>query len=192
MEKQTKIIATISDLRCDVEFIRALFNEGMNVARLNSAHMDIEGFDRVIGNIRTVSNQIGILIDTKGPEVRTTKSESPIEIRTSDRIKIKGDPNMVSSKEMIAVSYKDFVNDVNVGADILFDDGEIDVKVLAKEEDYLLCEALNDGVLGSRKSVNVPGVRINLPSLTERDKRNILYAIDKKIDFIAHSFVRNR
>lgn len=66
MEKQTKIIATISDLRCDVEFIRALFNEGMNVARLNSAHMDIEGFDRVIGNIRTVSNQIGILIDTKG------------------------------------------------------------------------------------------------------------------------------
>ncbi len=192
MEKQTKIIATISDLRCDVEFIRALFNEGMNVARLNSAHMDIEGFDRVIGNIRTVSNQIGILIDTKGPEVRTTKSESPIEIRTSDRIKIKGDPNMVSSKEMIAVSYKDFVNDVNVGADILFDDGEIDVKVLAKEEDYLLCEALNDGVLGSRKSVNVPGVRINLPSLTERDKRNILYAIDKKTDFIAHSFVRNR
>ena len=192
MEKQTKIIATISDLRCDVEFIRALFNEGMNVARLNSAHMDIEGFDRVIGNIRTVSNQIGILIDTKGPEVRTTKSESPIEIRTSDRIKIKGDPNMVSSKEMIAVSYKDFVNDVNVGADILFDDGEIDVKVLAKEEDYLLCEALNDGVLGSRKSVNVPGVRINLPSLTEKDRTNILYAIEKNIDFIAHSFVRNK
>lgn len=192
MEKQTKIICTISDIRCDVEFIRALYNEGMNVARLNSAHMDEEGFDRVIGNIRAVSNQIGILIDTKGPEVRTTKTESPIEIRTGDRIKIKGDPDQISSKEMIYVSYKDFVADVNVGTSVLFDDGEIGLKVLAKEEDYLLCEAQNDGVLGSRKSVNVPGTRINLPSLTEKDKKNILYAINKKIDFIAHSFVRNK
>jgi pyruvate kinase len=192
MEKQTKIIATISDKRCDVEFIRALYNEGMNVVRINSAHMDSEGFDLVIGNIRAVSNQIGILIDTKGPEVRTTKSEAPIEIKTNDKIKIKGDPDMISSKEMIAVSYKDFVKDVNIGADILFDDGEINVRVLDKEEDYLLCEAQNDGILGSRKSVNVPGVSIKLPSLTEKDKRNILYAIDKKIDFIAHSFVRSK
>lgn len=192
MEKQTKIIATISDIRCEVDFIRALYEEGMNVARLNSAHMNEEGFERVINNIRAVSNQIGILIDTKGPEVRTTACSSPIEIRTGDKIRIIGNPDMESTKELIAVSYKGFVDDVSLGAFVLFDDGEIEVKVLAKEDDCLLCEAQNDGMLGSRKSVNVPGVRINLPSLTEKDKKNILYAIEHKVDFIAHSFVRNK
>lgn len=192
MEKQTKIIATISDLRCEVDFIRALYNEGMNVARLNSAHMNEEGFERVINNIRAVSNQIGILIDTKGPEVRTTACSAPIEIRTGDKIKIVGNPEIESTKELIAVTYKNFVDDVNLGAFVLFDDGDIEVKVLAKEDGCLLCEAQNDGKLGSKKSVNVPGVRINLPSLTEKDKKNILYAIEHKVDFIAHSFVRNK
>ena len=192
MDKQTKIIATISDKRCDVGFIRDLYNEGMNVVRLNSAHLDANGFNKIINNVRAVSNQIGILIDTKGPEVRTSTTQEPIEINTGDRIKIVGNPDLETTKELIAVSYKNFVNDVDEGADILFDDGEIDLKVLTKTDDYLLCEALNDGTLGSRKSVNVPGVRINLPSLTERDKKNILYAIENKIDFIAHSFVRNK
>lgn len=192
MDKQTKIIATISDLRCEQKFIKSLYDEGMNVVRMNSAHIEEEGFDRIINNTRAVSNEIGILMDTKGPEVRTTKCDEPIEIKTGDILKMTGSPDQMSSKEMICVSYKDFVKDVTVGSDILFDDGEIDVKVLSKTDEYLLCEAMNDGTLGSRKSVNVPGVRINLPSLTEKDKKNILYAIERDIDFIAHSFVRNK
>lgn len=192
MDKHTKIIATISDLRCEKSFIESLYNEGMNVVRMNSAHIEESGFDRIINNTRAVSNGIGILMDTKGPEVRTTKCNEPIEIKTGDILKMTGNPEGETTKELIYVSYKDFVKDVTVGSDILFDDGEIDVKVISKTDDYLLCEAMNDGTLGSRKSVNVPGVRINLPSLTEKDKKNILFAIDRDIDFIAHSFVRNK
>jgi pyruvate kinase len=193
MPKSTKIVATISDKRCDVDFIRELYIEGMNVVRMNSAHLEKEGFLKIINNVRAVSNHIAILMDTKGPEVRTTIAENDgIEIKAGDVIKVVGNPDITSTYECIAVNYPFFVRDLQVGDDILFDDGEIDLKVESKTDDYLLCKAMNDGSLGSRKSVNVPGVRINLPSLTERDKRNILFAIENNIDFIAHSFVRNK
>lgn len=191
--KSTKIVATISDQRCDVNFIRELYIEGMNVVRMNSAHLQKEGFLKIINNVRAVSNHVAILMDTKGPEVRTTVAENDaIDIKSGDVIRVKGDPDTVSTNTCVCVNYPHFVRDLNVGDDILFDDGEIDLKVVDKEGDCLLCRALNDGVLGSRKSVNVPGVRINLPSLTERDKQNILFAIENNIDFIAHSFVRNK
>jgi pyruvate kinase len=193
MPKSTKIVATISDKRCDVDFIRELYIEGMNVVRMNSAHLDSDGFHKIINNVRAVSNHIAILMDTKGPEVRTTIAENDaIEITAGDTIKVVGNPDLMSTAECIAVNYPHFVRDLHVGDDILFDDGEIDLKVESKEKEFLLCKAMNDGTLGSRKSVNVPGVRINLPSLTERDKSNILFAIENNIDFIAHSFVRNK
>ena len=190
MLKQTKIVATISDKRCDVDFIRSLYQAGMNVVRLNSAHMEKEGFDRVIGNIRRVSNRIGILMDTKGPEIRTTVSTRPIDFHTGDRIKVKGNPSEETTHDYINVSYPNFVNDMKVGDIMLIDDGDLELIVVSKEADYLVCEVQNDATLGSRKSVNVPGVRINLPSLTEKDRRNILYCIENHVDFIAHSFVR--
>lgn len=193
MIKQTKIVATISDKRCDVEFIRQLYIEGMNVVRMNSAHLQKEGFMKIINNVRAVSPHIGILMDTKGPEVRTTvAANDQIVLKAGEQIKVKGAPDQQSTNECVCVSYPFFVRDVNVGDDILFDDGEIDIKVAAKDDEYLYCLVQNDGVLGSRKSVNVPGVRINLPSLTERDKVNIEIAIEQEIDFIAHSFVRNK
>lgn len=192
MLKHTKIVATISDKRCDVEFINDLFKEGMNVVRMNSAHLNEEGFAKIINNVRTVSKRIGILMDTKGPEVRTTICQEPIPFKTGDKIKIKGDPDGITTKDCIFVTYKNFVQNINIKGDVLIDDGEIELKVINKKEDYLLCEILNDAVLGSRKSVNVPGVRINLPSLTEKDRKNILFAIENDIDFIAHSFVRSK
>ncbi len=193
MTKSTKIVATISDKRCDVDFVRELYIEGMNVVRMNSAHLNKEGFTRIITNVRAVSKHIAILMDTKGPEVRTTVAENDaIEIKSGDIVKIVGNPDLTSTHECIAVNYPFFVRDLKIGDDVLFDDGEIDLKVQSKTDDYLLCVAQNEGVLGSRKSVNVPGVRINLPSLTERDKENILFAIEMDIDFIAHSFVRNK
>ena len=193
MTKSTKIVATISDKRCDVDFVRELYIEGMNVVRMNSAHLNKEGFTKIINNVRAVSKHIAILMDTKGPEVRTTVAENDaIEIKSGDIVKIVGNPDLTSTHECIAVNYPFFVRDLNIGDDVLFDDGEIDLKVQSKTDDYLLCVAQNEGILGSRKSVNVPGVRINLPSLTERDKENILFAIEMDIDFIAHSFVRNK
>lgn len=193
MLKQTKIVASISDLRCDVDFIRALYEAGMNVVRMNTAHANREGFERLIANVRTVSNRIAILMDTKGPEVRTTEcADGSIDFKTGDVVRIVGNPELKTTKDCIAVTYTDFVKDLNVGDEILMDDGELDLRVTEKTDEALTCEICNDATLGSRKSVNVPGVRINLPSLTEKDRNNILYAIEKDIDFIAHSFVRNK
>lgn len=192
--KKTKIVATISDQRCDVDFLRQLIGAGVNVVRLNTAHMDAKGFERVIGNVREVSNKVGILMDTKGPEVRTTLSEEPIKLVTGMPIRIGSEPSEVSTETKLNVSYAGFFDDITPGAKVLIDDGEIQLRVESKdfETRELVCTALNDAVLGSRKSVNVPGLRINLPSLTERDRTNILYAIEHGVDFIAHSFVRNR
>ena len=193
LSKSTKIVATISDLNCEVDFIRQLYAEGMNVVRMNSAHLKREGFLKIINNVREVSTNIALLMDTKGPEVRTTVVENDaLDLKTGDLIKVVGNPDIISNNECIGVNYPHFVRDINVGDDILFDDGEIDLKVESKTDEYLTCVVLNDGVLGSRKSVNIPGVRINLPSLTERDKENILFAIELNLDFIAHSFVRNK
>ncbi len=190
--KQTKIVASISDLRCEEDFIRSLFEAGMNVVRMNTAHGTQEGMTKLIANVRRVSNSIALLIDTKGPEVRTTTIDGgadTITFHAGDRVRIVGKPELLTTREQIAVSYPNFVRDLKLGADVLIDDGEIEMKVVEKGGDYLTCEVLNESVLGHRKSVNVPGVRINLPSLTEKDKRNIQFAIDNNLDFIAHSFV---
>ena len=191
MNKFTKIVATISDKRCEVEFIKALHEVGMNAVRLNTAHLDFEGLNKIINNVRKVSDEIAILIDTKGPEIRTTICDGIISLKTGNTIWLRGEPDKKSTSECINVSYPRIAEDVAVGSHILIDDGEIDLIVKESDGSALLCEIINNGQLGSRKSVNVPGVRINLPSLTERDLDYIDYAIDNKIDFIAHSFVRN-
>lgn len=191
MKKNTKIVASISDRRCSVDFIRELYEAGMNVVRMNTAHASKEGFDEIINNVRTVSDQIAILIDTKGPEVRTLASNQDyIEFKTGDIVKVKGSSQGTTTKECIYVSYAKFVEDLSVGKQILIDDGDMELLVKEKNSEELVCEVCNDAVLGNRKSVNVPGVRINLPSLTDKDRNNILYAIESNIDFIAHSFVR--
>ncbi len=194
MTKHTKIVATISDKRCDVEFIKALFEAGMNVVRMNSAHLSEEGFATIINNVRAVSPEIGILMDTKGPEIRTTSNleDKNIAIKTGDILRFVGNPDQITTSDCISCTYPNLVNDIKPGTDLLIDDGEIDLKVVEKTNEYLVCEAQNDGVMGSRKSINIPGVRINLPSLTEKDKKNILLAIDYGVDFIAHSFVRSK
>lgn len=192
MYKKTKIVATISDARCDVGLIQRLYDAGMNVVRLNTAHQGPEGMKRVIDNVREVSSHLAILVDTKGPEVRTTATDSPIEYHKGDIVTIVGDPTIKTTRSTIAVTYKDFVKDVAVGAHILIDDGDLGIIVDEKDHSSLICHVENDATLGSRKSVNVPGTRINLPALTERDKVNINFAIDYDVAFIAHSFVRSK
>ncbi len=191
MHKHTKIVATISDKRCEVAFLKDLFEAGMNVARLNSAHLNEEGFLKIINNIREVSDEIAILVDTKGPEIRTTFAEATLELKIGELIKIVGDPTGITSRETVYISYPDITEEMKIGDDILIDDGEIDLKVIEVNKDYLMCKVMNDGVIGSRKSVNIPGVRINLPAITERDKKFIELSEKYEVDFIAHSFVRN-
>lgn len=189
--KQTKIVASISDRKCDKEFIRKLFFAGVNVVRMNTAHATPDGIKNIIKNVREVSPHLALMIDTKGPEVRTTGVEEPIEYKAGDTVRIFGRPEIDSTHDILNVSYPDFAKDVKVGDDILFDDGEIDMKVTGCDGPMVIAEVQNDGVLGAHKSVNVPGEHIDLPAITKKDHDNILLAIEQDIDFIAHSFVRS-
>jgi len=166
--------------------------------------MTPEGITEVINNTRTVSKDVAVLLDTKGPEVRTTVlsgnseykaqhgKDLKIEFKPGDKVTFMANPDAESNNDTINVNYVNFVKDVPVGARILLDDGALEFIVEAKENEKLLTTCQNSGKLGSRKSVNVPGVRIDLPSLTEKDRRNILHIIPQNIEFIAHSFVRNK
>ncbi len=189
--KQTKIVASISDRRCDVDFIRQLFNAGVNVIRMNTAHASEEGIKNIIRNVREVSRHIGILIDTKGPEIRTTGCEGHIEYKAGDVVKLFGRPEIDSTHDIVNLSYENFAADVQEGDHVLFDDGALDMVVIGINGPAVIAQVTNDGVLGSHKSVNVPGRHIDLPALTNKDRKNIMLAIEQDIDFIAHSFVRS-
>jgi len=192
MIKKTKIVATISDKMSTPEFIKSLFDEGMDVVRMNTAHQSREGALKVIADVRSVSEKIALLIDTKGPEVRTSKTENIVKLEKGQQILIKGNPDKESNQDCIYVSYKDFVKDIPDNADILIDDGYVELKVIDKKEDALLCEAKNDGEVNGRKSVNVPNVSFNLPTISKKDREFIQLAIEEDLDFIAHSFVRSK
>ena len=189
--KHTKIVATISDKRCEVEFIRQLFNAGMNVARLNTAHISIESAVTMINNIRAVSDKIGILVDTKGPEIRTVGIDEPINVTEGDTIKIKGGQGQ-SDNEIIFVSYKQIQAEVPAGNQILIDDGDLALEVIEKSDEYLTCRVGNSGQIKNKKSINTPGVSVDLPSISEKDVEFIEFSAKNDVDFIAHSFVRNK
>lgn len=193
-DKKTKIICTISDLHCEVGFLRSLYASGMNVVRINSAHATPEGAQKIVDNVREVSDKIAILIDTKGPEVRLTKMEETdgIDVRQGDTIYICDDTDGISGKEALYTNCKTFVNDVPTGSRILIDDGSVELLVRSKTSERLECVVRNSGVIKGKKSINVPNVHISLPSLTEKDKVFVKWAIDNDIDFIAHSFVRTQ
>ncbi|MCK5612808.1 pyruvate kinase [Candidatus Pacearchaeota archaeon] len=191
--KNTKIIATVSDLKCDIPFLKELVKNGVNIIRLNTAHQTIEDTLGCVKKIRTVSNKIPIIIDTKGPEIRTTPLlTDPIEVKRGDKIIFRGDVSKKTSNACIYVNYNKFARDVSSGSHILYDDGEIEFVVKRKKKDSLICEVLNDGTIKGKKSLNVPGISMDLPSLTKKDKNYVEFCIKHKIDFIAHSFIRNK
>lgn len=192
MKKKTKIIATISDKNCSVEFIKSLYNSGMNVVRINTAHANFEGAAKIIKDVKKVSDKIAILIDTKGPEIRTTAAENEITVNAGDIIKIKGNSNEISNNDCVYVSYNKFVNDIPVGCKILIDDGVIELIAKEKKEDFLLCEVQNSGSIQGKKSINIPSTHIKLPALSKKDINFINFACDNDLDFIAHSFVRKK
>jgi pyruvate kinase len=189
--KYTKIVATISDKRCEPEFIRQLFEAGMNVVRLNTAHISTESALAMINKVRSVSDQIGILVDTKGPEIRTVGLDNPIDVNEGDIIKVQGG-NGHSDNETLFVSYENIHKGVPVGNQILIDDGELAMTVIEQNENYLICKINNKGQIKNKKSINTPGVSVDLPSISEKDAEFIAFAAEHDVDFIAHSFVRNK
>ncbi|MFZ2286879.1 MAG: pyruvate kinase [Bacteroidales bacterium] len=192
LKKRTKIVATISDKNCEPDFLRSLHEAGMDVVRVNSAHLDTDGVKKIVTNVRSISDKIAILLDTKGPEIRTTICDEPVRFLKGQTVRIEGNVRAETTAEVINVNYDEIAKYVPVGATILIDDGELEIKILKSEGDSLAGRIENDGVLGSRKTVNIPQLRINLPSVSERDLAFIDLAVKLDIEFIAHSFVRSK
>lgn len=190
--KRTKIVATISDKRCDIDFLQELYQAGMDVVRLNTAHQTLDDAMKVIRNVRAVSNKIPLLVDTKGPEVRTRLIQVPVSVEKGEIIYVSGNEKLTSDKKLIHVSYENFVRDVHIGDKILIDDGDVELIVQEKLDERLEVMASNPGLIKDKKSVNVPGASMHLQSLSDKDRTFIEFAIDNHIDFIAHSFVRNK
>ena len=187
---RTKIVATIGRQN-DVEFIRSLYRAGAGTFRLNTAHQTPDETEGMIDRIREVSEKAAILIDTKGPEIRTIDLEPPLQIKEGDEIYVipRGE---TMEEPHFSVSYDRFCEDMKRGTEILIDDGEISMVIIDKKDHRLRCIVNNDGEIKNKKSVNVPNMPISLPSLSEKDEQYIHFAARKGIDFIAHSFVRNK
>src|SRR4030042_3201314 len=162
IKKRTKIVATISDKNCEPGFIRELYNAGMDVVRINSAHLNIEGALKIIRNTREISDKIAILGDTKGPEIRTTACEAPVKVEKGDTFLITGDPERISSDKELFVSLRTFASEVPPGSMGMIDDGDVEMKALKKDWDSLLCKALEAGIIESRKTVNGRGEKKHL------------------------------
>ena len=198
MIKRTKIVATLSAQRCTEELVRNLYRAGMNIVRINSAHASLENAAEIVRMVRSVSKSIPVMLDTKGPEIRVTRMSDAypdgIRFAAGDRVKVRGtsvQADIPSTPETIYMNVEHLVGDVPVGATILIADGEMELHVEAKNDAELTCRVMRDCTLRSRKSVNVPNVSIALPSVTEKDRKYIEWAVDNDIDFIAHSFVRS-
>ena len=194
--KKTKIVATMSDFRCTEEFVAKLFDAGMDVIRINSAHVTEEGATRIVETVHRVNPAIPIMIDTKGPEIRVTtiadEYGNSINFRTGDRVAVRGsDGSDFTTRKVVYMNVPSIVRDIPVGARMLIADGELEIRVVGKTDEELDCEFIVGGAMRSRKSVNVPGVSIDLPSVTEKDRRFIEWAVKNDVDFIAHSFVRS-
>ncbi len=192
--RKSKIVCTIGPASESLENIKKLILAGMNVARLNFSHGDFEEHGARITTIRQASKElnktVAILLDTKGPEIRTGKLEvEPIELVQDEYLtltteEILGDANRIS------ITYSNLPNDVQVGSTILIDDGLIGLTVVDIQGTEIKTRIVNGGTIKSKKGVNVPGVHISLPGITEKDTNDIIFGIEQDIDFIAASFVR--
>jgi len=192
--RKTKIVCTIGPASESLENTKKLIQAGMNVARLNFSHGDYEEHGNRIKTIRQASRELGktvaILLDTKGPEIRLGKlKEEPIELVQGETITLTTE-EILGDVHRIPVTYKELPNDVHVGSTILIDDGLIGLKVLDVQGTEIKCEIVNSGQIKSKKGVNVPGVAISMPGITEKDAADIRFGIEQNIDFIAASFVR--
>ncbi|SDX19589.1 pyruvate kinase [Paenibacillus sp. CF384] len=192
--RKTKIVCTIGPSSESLENTKKLINAGMNVARLNFSHGDFEEHGNRIKNIRQACSELGktvaILLDTKGPEIRLGKlKEEPIELNQGETITLTTE-EILGDKNRIPVTYANLPADVEVGSTILIDDGLIGLTVEEVQGTEILCRIVNSGPIKSKKGVNVPGVHISLPGITEKDANDIVFGIEQGIDFIAASFVR--
>ena len=194
--KKTKIICTMGPNTNDESLMRKLVQNGMDIARFNFSHGDHEeqkGRMDMLKKIREEENKpIAILLDTKGPEIRTgvLKDGKKVQLEAGETFTLTTD-EIVGDNKIVSITYKGLVEDVKAGSTILIDDGLIELKVKDKKGNNINCEVVNGGELGEKKGVNVPNVAIRLPAITDKDRDDLKFGVEQGVDFIAASFVRN-
>lgn len=192
--RKTKIICTIGPATESFDMLEKLYDAGMNVVRLNMSHGDHESHAKVIRAVQTLNKKvkfpIPILLDTQGPEIRTGDIADDLNLKEGSEISIsvRGATNVEETS--IHINYDDLIDSVTVGDMITVDNGLINLEVLEKNEPTLRCKVIDGGVLKSKRHVNLPGIRVNLPAITEKDRKDILFAMEQELDYIALSFVR--
>jgi pyruvate kinase len=191
---KTKILCTLGPSSSKAEDIKKLLNAGMDGVRLNFSHGDYKFFESLFEEIHKAevetSSPLAVLIDLQGPKIRIGNLLEPFyEIKTGEKIEITID-DIQGTKELVSTSYKQLINDAHTGELILIDDGLIRLKVAEIKERSVVCEILNGGILKPKKGMNMPGMNLSTPSITEKDFRDLEFALSKRVDFIALSFVR--
>ena len=200
MYKRTKIVCTMGPACDSDETIREMIKAGMNVARFNFSHGSYDEHHGRIERVRRISKElglpVGILLDTKGPEVRTglLVDGKKVAVKTGDKIVVTAQPtseDFHGTSEHISLDYLALPSEVEKGSLILIDDGLVALEVESVSGQDMTCVVKNDGLIGERKGVNMPNVNISLPAITERDRQDILFGLTENIDYIAASFIRD-
>jgi pyruvate kinase len=193
--RKTKIIATLGPATDSPEILGRLIDAGLNIFRLNMSHAPHDWTRRVVRDIRAAAAErgctIGILMDTQGPAIRTGDLPVPLNLRPGERFTFTVRGAKSEEVNSVDVNYADFVDDIHVGDVVLVDNGVIQMKVLAKDGNKVQCEMLTSGKLGSRRHINLPGVKVSLPAMTQKDIADVQLGLELGVDYIALSFVRN-
>jgi pyruvate kinase len=192
--RKTKIICTIGPATSSYEMLASMHEAGMDIIRLNMSHATHKWADRMIEHIVELNKHtpfpVGILLDTQGPEIRTGVRESDLDLKAGDEISITVRDDVNVEESSIRINYDELIETVSVGDKITVDNGLINLEVLEKDNNRMRCMVLDGGKLGSKKHVNLPGIRVNLPAITQKDREDILFGIERELDYIALSFVR--
>jgi pyruvate kinase len=192
--RKTKIICTLGPATDSPERLRALIMAGANIFRLNMSHAPHEWVRRVVKDIRKISSELGvmtgILLDTQGPAIRTGDLQTKLNLRPGDIFEFTVRGERSEDVHSVDVNYEGLVNDISVGDVVLVDNGVIHMKVLSKDYHRIRCQVLTEGVLGSRRHINLPGVKVNLPPLTEKDLADVELGVSVGVDYVALSFCR--
>ena len=193
--RKTKIICTIGPKTDSYPMLEKLANAGMDIVRLNMSHATHESAAAVIKSIRTLNRKlnspVAILLDTQGPEIRTGDIADDLELKNGSRITISVRGSVDVESSSFHINYDDLLETVSVGDRITVDNGIINLEVLSKNENGTMdCKVIDGGILKSKRHVNLPGIRVNLPAITKKDRADLIFGMEHQVDFIALSFVR--
>ena len=192
--RKTKIVCTLGPASASEEVMEAMLNAGMNVARLNFSHGDHEGHGRTIDTFRKVRDKVGVaaavMLDTKGPEIRTGKFEHGKVMLEEDQEFTLTTENILGNAKITSITYKDLPSELREGDFVLVDDGKIKLQVLATTETEVRCRVVIGGLVSNHKGINIPKIALNMEYLSQKDKEDLLFGIEKDVDYIAASFVR--